>query len=496
LKPERTHIILGPPGTGKTTELLRVVDELLKSGVDSTKICFMAFTRKAANEARNRAVEKFGLDHDDLPLFRTLHSLAYQQLGIGRAQVMSMSDYIAIAKILRIFITAKQVQEDGTFVGVSKGDRLLFTEQMARARMMPLREYWELHPNEDIYFYELDLLARTLQEYKRSNDKVDFIDMIQMFIESEMIPDHEVLIVDEAQDLTPLQWAMIRRMAEVSQQVHIAGDDDQAIFTWAGADVSVFQNVQGNRRVLSQSYRCPQIVHRIAHDIISKVSTRLVKEYSPREDLGVATFVNELSQIDMSKGTWLLLARNVYLLDRYSQHCRESGLVYEGPGSPLRGSSLRAIIAWEDLRKGRQIKIELARVVYEHISSGSSIRVGKCEQKYISMEDLRTSHGLVVDSIWHHALDKIPEIEREYFLAALRSGEKLLKEPRIKVSTIHSAKGGEADNVVIITDMAQRTFQELQLDPDPEWRVWYVAVTRAKCSLFIVQPTSSNCIEI
>ena len=69
--------IFGPPGTGKTTALLDMVDKALSSGVSPNKIAFLAFTRKAANEAKERACERFKLDtQKDLQYFRTLHSLA------------------------------------------------------------------------------------------------------------------------------------------------------------------------------------------------------------------------------------------------------------------------------------------------------------------------------------------------------------------------------------------------------------------------------------
>ena len=74
-------IVLGPPGTGKTQTLLGEVDKYLKK-TDPNRIGYFSFTQKAAYEARDRAIDKFNLTEDDLPYFRTLHSLAFRRLGI------------------------------------------------------------------------------------------------------------------------------------------------------------------------------------------------------------------------------------------------------------------------------------------------------------------------------------------------------------------------------------------------------------------------------
>ena len=71
--------IFGPPGTGKTTTLLDFVDRALEQGAAPQEIGFLAFTRKAAREAKERAAKRVDLNPDhDLPFFRTLHSLAFR----------------------------------------------------------------------------------------------------------------------------------------------------------------------------------------------------------------------------------------------------------------------------------------------------------------------------------------------------------------------------------------------------------------------------------
>ena len=85
-------IVLGPPGTGKTFTLLEQMEKHLKN-TDPNKIGFFSFTQKAAYHARDRAMSKFNLSEDDLPYFRTLHSLAFKRLGIKKEDVMQRRHY-------------------------------------------------------------------------------------------------------------------------------------------------------------------------------------------------------------------------------------------------------------------------------------------------------------------------------------------------------------------------------------------------------------------
>ena len=112
-----------------------------------------------------------------------------------------------------------------------------------------------------------------------------------------------------------------------------------------------------------------------------------------------------------------------------------------------------------------------------------------------SMGKLRKHHGLLVDSIWHESFDRVGAQEKEYLISCLRKEEKFTS-PRIKLSTIHAAKGGEADNVLLMTDIANSTWKELGRDADNENRTFYVAVTRARKNLCIIQPMTNKFYQI
>ena len=93
-----------------------------------------------------------------------------------------------------------------------------------------------------------------LENGQRTPDRLDFTDMVQRYITDGLVIPFKVLMVDEAQDLTPLQWDMVVKIAEAVDRVYIAGDDDQAIYEWNGADVNLFQTFPGKSLVLKKVF--------------------------------------------------------------------------------------------------------------------------------------------------------------------------------------------------------------------------------------------------
>ena len=84
--------IIGPPGTGKTTFLLDTLEEELKH-TPPERIAFVSFTRKGAYEGVDRALKRFNLKKEDVPYFKTMHSICYHQLGLTRDQVIGNEHY-------------------------------------------------------------------------------------------------------------------------------------------------------------------------------------------------------------------------------------------------------------------------------------------------------------------------------------------------------------------------------------------------------------------
>ena len=147
------------------------------------------------------------------------------------------------------------------------------------------------------------LREKALTRDKQEKGLMYYQDMVSKFIDQDSSPACDGVFIDEAQDLSPLQWRMVRTLWAKANKTYIAGDDDQAIFRWAGADVDTFIALKEEVDyvdTLSQSYRIPGgPIHELSQDIIKKVTNRYDKDYMPRQEVGDLTRYYDVTQIDM-----------------------------------------------------------------------------------------------------------------------------------------------------------------------------------------------------
>ena len=484
-------IVLGPPGTGKTTTLLNEVDKYLKE-TDPDKIGYFSFTQKAAYEARDRAMSKFNFSEDDLPYFRTLHSLAFRRLGIKKDEVMQRRHYEDLGKKTNYSLDYNEYDNEHTGLFTTKSD-LLRIVQMAKLRSItPEQQYNLKEHTQDITVKQLKQFVHDLNQYKKDYNLIDFTDMITEFIKSDKSPKFDVVFIDEAQDLSQTQWTMAKSIWDKTNDTYIAGDDDQAIFRWAGADVDSFIAQTGKIMQLTQSYRIPQVVHDIASKIVTRIQNRLPKEWRPKTQRGLLSYYDDFEQVNMKKGNWIVLARTRFMLNDLEDQLYSQGLYYENKFKTNKEQDLyKAITDWEDVRKGVNINFDqLTRIV----SYMSSNHFEKQSLKYIdkdmlhNMSSLNEKRWLKTNKVWYDAFDDAPQKKIRYIRRMRENGEKLNSKPRITLSTIHGVKGGEQDNVVLLTDLSRNTQKNYEQNPDDENRLFYVGATRTRNHLHIIRP--------
>ena len=493
--------VFGPPGTGKTTYLLNVVEQELSGGTDPKKIGYFSFTRKASYEARDRAMSKFPFLNmkTDFPYFRTLHSLAFHVLGTRSEDMMKPEHYREFAQECGIEINVSAADD----VPSAKADNPILNQiNLARIRGVDLHKHYN-DSNLDIEWHHFEFVERSYRQYKYKNYLLDFTDLLELVaLEPHRLPSLDAVIVDEAQDLSTLQWKIVEELASRSKRLYIAGDDDQALFTWAGADVNSFINFQGKVRILDKSYRVPSAVHELAKNIVERIKTRQPKSWESRDFAGQVSFYHDIQDIDMSSGEWLVLASTNYLLDPVHGMLKGSGLLFERNHIPsIHPSTARSIIEWERLRKGGKIPGDAVVALYKLLDSSSVARGHKTFKNgdvdgLYTAADLAAEHGLKFDPqdlpIWHEALVKIPSDKVQYIIAMLRRGTRITDPARIRLSTIHGAKGGECDNVVLLLDLSPLFAKEYARNADDVNRLFYVGVTRTKRHLHLIMPKHSE----
>ena len=145
----------------------------------------------------------------------------------------------------------------------------------------------------------------------------------------------------------------------------VAGDDDQAIFGWAGADVDSFINYDAEEIPLTKSERVPSIIQQTALDVINRIQDNEIdKEYFPKSETGEILERYKLSDIDMSTGDWLILTRTKSLLKPIPAYLKKKGLFFESVQGNSVGKSLYEDIQhWSKLQKKITIPdIQLQRV--------------------------------------------------------------------------------------------------------------------------------------
>jgi len=493
-------VIYGPPGTGKTTYLLNVLETELKvNKVAPNKIAYLAFTNQAADEALSRAISQLNYSTKDFTNFRTLHSLAYRELHLKDENIMNDNDYAFISNKLQIKLSNpnNKVKKygagfpDDVFMQVIDG---------AKIRGLTTEAYFNYPEIGHLEggLRKLKYINESLIDYKKKRNKYDMTDMIVDFNKKhyDNIPNFDVVIVDEAQDLSWLQWKMIERIVTNAKRVYVAGDDDQAIFRWAGARPEYLINMDGERIILNKSYRLSKLIHKKANALIKRVRDRVEKEWTSRDEMGEVN-IHPVPQLNkLKKGEWLILGRDKYQLDALEEELKIEGVYYErNDETSINKRIHEAILAWEDLRKDKSIDIKLVRKVYTYLKTGKGVSKehkamkNADKEKLYTYDTLSTQHGLLAskEEPWFKVLENIESDKKTYVRMCLRRKENIRREPRIKLSTIHGSKGSEADNVMLLTGLSRKSDEAYWSQRDEERRVFYVGMTRARNNLDIVR---------
>jgi DNA helicase-2/ATP-dependent DNA helicase PcrA len=464
----QTHAIYGPPGCGKTTEMLNRLEQA-KAVYGAENISFLSFTKAAAAEALKR------LNITKSEKISTIHSLMFR---LTRCSVPAVIDTHKLKKFGEKtgFIFRGMVNDTGEQMEL--GDQYMNILSKAVNRQTSLKEeYHESDRPGDWNGFEF--FCRAYREFKLQNGYVDFNDMLVRYVQQPSDHGASVLFIDEAQDLSNLQWMVIDDMLKFKrvQEVHIAGDDDQAIYEWSGANTHGMaqfeERYEAHRTILSQSWRVPVAIHTKAMEITSRIANRVEKEYKPRNEQGLIRRMSHFDPTSFKPGEdVMILCRNYVTRKELEDELIRRRIPYKNDGG---------MPGLFDSRIAHGIR------AFVRFQAGDAITKTDLNKIYAVADD-RTRREIDLKEF-------TPMLRRGFMRSLLipptlvdfyRDAD-LTVEPTIRLSTIHAAKGREADHVVLNTGLTAKTWNDIDKNPDAEARVWYVGVTRSRQTLDILE---------
>ena len=185
------------------------------------------------------------------------------------------------------------------------------------------------------------------------------------------------------------------------------------------------------------------------------------------------------------------------MLNELEDTLYRNGLYYKNKFKKTKEQELHyAAQDWENLRKGQPMMYKQVERIdgYMKDNTDRSKLKGMLKDASYDIATLKKDYGLKLDSnaVWYEAFDDAPSRDVNYLRKMRKNGEKLNESPRITLSTIHGAKGGEADHVMLLTDLSRKADDSFLRNRDSERRVFYVGGTRAKKSLHIIRSNSSR----
>ncbi|MBK8172747.1 MAG: ATP-dependent helicase [Sandaracinaceae bacterium] len=518
------EVILGPPGCGKTSQLMSLFTEELARGVPPERIALVAFPRAAREEAMSRALKRFAFAASRFVWLRTIHSASFRLLELSHGQILDERRLAEFAAQHGYELTVNGHRLDAldvepmAAVGSTRDDALLFVYEWGRNNLLDPEQSLSRCPVDDISASQFRLFVRRLEQFKREHGLFDFTDLLEQVLKRGLRPDVDVAMIDEAHDLSPLQIAVVEAWFASCPRSYVCADDDQAIYGWQGASPNWVRELAGRSKptVLTVSKRVPILPHALAQRIISGNDDRVVKRYEPKDKIGRILrmdFAGAMALAARSTDVFVL-CRNRIFIRGVANELAERGVPYlvEGWGGrcPLGDERLvRAVKLVLALKRGEAGPFPSSAVAA--LAHTVSTTCGLVSRAAVEQIDARKGQGSfmraeLVDQLGLvellqriesdaplSVLDKLRRDDRRYF-EKLIATYGTVPDPSVVVTTIHSAKGRERELVIVLPNMTRTTHQSYlrrgSNHNETENRVFYVAVTRTKDTLVLVDPTS------
>ncbi len=563
--------LFGGPGSGKTTALLDRVEEILEDDdVEVRDVLVVSYTRAAAAEVRERLAERLDVSPRSLKgNVSTMHAKAYELLNLSRGDVVSESDK-------QEFCEEYGIEYEDEYGGAGRrtarsttlGNKIIATSQWLQRTRRDVADWYDvpfqwdvetvrlppdIDPNaqegnkytptwpSDDDRVDVPQVIRAWRSYKGKHDLVGFADMLERVKQRSLVPHVDYLVIDEFQDITTLQYEVYQEWKPHVKKVLIAGDDDQVVYAWQGADPNLLLDAERDEDVvLPNSYRLPSKILNVVNREIRHIEKRQEKDLKPRKEGGLVEAVQNPSMLDLVRnvrhtvqeddGNLMILFRARYQMFQFIDEFISEGI----PFSVMTDQRMwtdrltQYVRAVEKLEADDPVDGLEARRLAEMLQE-SAFGTNARDDLYSLIDERKEEHD---DDLTAFTVEpqeirdivpfmpgpasagdmvrKITSFQRKSIDAYFGGKYQGMDPNRVRIGTIHSAKGREADHVFVATDLTEKVVEQMAASvPDPtavpgvdeftkhtnpvpvltdnERRVFYVGMSRARERLVILE---------
>ncbi|MGM5482345.1 MAG: UvrD-helicase domain-containing protein [Nanobdellota archaeon] len=390
---------------------------------------------------------------------------------------------------------------------------------------------------ETINIFKLQKYSDFLMIPEHNGNSLKDVKWTSFTVSKEKVPDQKVYSLDVEKHKTYVADGLITH---------------NSIFGFSGATPESFLNppvAEENIVILDTSYRVPKKVHSYAVKFLKHISFRQKKEYYPKDDevqgevihlkdniLSPEKIIDRMWNYAQKGETSILIASCGYMLNTAKKLLRENSIPFHNPYRPQRKD-------WNPIAlKQSHDEISSADILFDFISSGDDENYWTVKQFITFAQFLKVSKTGLIRSQGKKGIEKLkealdqgveglettryvlhqilgedaiePALNRDldwlydnlqkkrkdsiWYLIDIykkRGIEALTTEPKIIIGTIHSLKGGEADNVFLAPDISKEAYVNKNVSKesnDALLRLFYVGATRSKNRLFLLSPSSSK----
>lgn len=285
--------LIAGAGSGKTRVLTERVRWLIKQGIPPRRICAITFTNKASKELINRLGYGPEVPKDQLPRVSTIHSLALNAIrknpeGFGLQSRVSTLDEGDAASMIKKIIDRMESDENQwamcEIISFHRQRGLCFSaEYTAELHRIAQREHGGYHAMDTGRVS----IWKAYEEEKKANSVVDFDDMLHLVVHraktdekwrSKLERSFEFVLMDEAQDTNPVQWAFVNFLLHPENfNLYVVGDMSQSIYGFNGATPELLlEYSEGWRGTVPKLYRIARN-HRSVPEIVQLANATQAK---------------------------------------------------------------------------------------------------------------------------------------------------------------------------------------------------------------------------